>query len=66
MRNVAIQTTRNELPLESDDEETSRAEMVAIVTKKMTNVFQEFEQQPSIYIRILDQQKYDQWDELWC
>ena len=53
-----------QLPLEGDDEEISRAEMVATVTKKMMDAFQGFEQQPSISIQILDQQNYDQWD--WC
>ena len=53
-----------QLPLEGDDEETSRAEMVAIIAQNMMDAFQGFEQQPSISIQILDQQNYDQWD--WC
>jgi hypothetical protein len=53
-------------PLEDSDIATEEeyAEMTAVVMRKMKDVFRECEQQPDVYIKLLDEENFEQWDEL--
>ena len=58
MRNVAIQRIRHCCPLKVVTTICQRpfaSQMVANVTQKLKDVFRGFEEQPDIYIRMLDQ-----------
>jgi len=51
----------NPIDYMSDD---SLEDMASLVTEKLNAVFEQFVEKPSVYVKILSEEIYDQWDEL--
>jgi hypothetical protein len=64
-------TDPDAVPIEGDSEDMYEditpekiKAMADIATKSMEEAFEDFQEKPDIYIRILEDQEYDDWDEL--